>query len=156
MDFGCMLVRFPLTGKWLKMYDRRRQIFTFSPRGFWLFHWAGSGQLSPPLQSIMGVSEHHCKLVLAVSQASKAFHHSHWLTNGQLQAFWFSFRFMCSFDINLIKPNLVLKQDEIKVICFKLKNCKRYRKWNYAFCKKKICFCKILSVFISSLLKIGK
>lgn len=103
----------------------------------------------------MGVSEHHCKLVLAVSQASKAFHCSHWLTNGQLQAFWFSFRFMCSFDINLIKPNLVLKQDEIKVICLKLKNCERYRKQNYAL-KKKIRFCKILSISVSLWLKVSQ
>lgn len=133
--------------------DRRLIIdFTSSPWGFGLiprsrFRSAKSfpskhhGCLWASLQACSGSKPGFKSLSLC----------SHWLTNGQLQAFWFSFRFMCSFDINLIKPNLVLKQEEIKVICHKLKNCEWYRKHDFFFC-----FCKILSILVSSLLKVCK
>lgn len=122
---------FHLTGKWLKTEDID---FTSSPWGFGLIPWSRfrSAKSFP--------SKHHGCLwasLQACSGSKPGFKSlslcSHWLTNGQLQAFWFSFRFMCSFDINLIKPNLVLKQEEIKVICHKLKNCEWYRKHDFFF-----------------------
>lgn len=139
------------------MVEDRRLItdFTSSPWGFGLIPQSRfrSSESFP--------SKHHGCLwasLQACSGSKPGFKslslYSHWLTNGQLQAFWFSFHFMYSFDINLIKPNLVLKKEEIKVICCKLKNCEWYRK--HAFFFYYSCFCKILSILVSPLLKVCK